>query len=388
MAKTYPVKWIASTMRGAPRLSGTAGDLITVLDALLITGWGAITPTSITVADGVATVVTNVDESFLQDAVVLISGATPGALNGPTRVLTSSATGFTFATSAADGAATGTISIKYAPQGSWEKAFSATNKAVYRSTDPAGPRFYYRVDDTGTTAAQVRGYEVMTDVDTGTQPFPTTVQMANAYLHKSSIASTEAHSYFMAADSRAVLVAPEFYPVGDKSTDVRGFGDMLALVPTDAWCAAVSVSSIYSVGTYNSSFGAFTSPGNTVAGIYLARAAGGASGAVAARRVPYVGAQTAYSGNDGLMGDYPHIDASLPLSKIFLAADKTPRCDVPGVYHAPQTAVKAAFVAYQRVVVGERTFIALKQCEANRYSDSTDNARTFVDITGPWRADT
>lgn len=384
MAKTYPVKWITNTMRGAPRLSGTAGDLINVLDALLITGWGAITPISITVASGIATVVTNVDESFEQDAVVLVSGAAQGALNGQTRVLTSTSTGITFATSAADGTASGTISIKYAPQGSWEKVFSGTNKAVYRSTDPAGPRFYYRVDDTGTTTAQVRGYEAMTDVDTGTLPFPTPAQMPNSCWHKSFAADTSVRRYFIAADDRAVLFGAEPYSPNYPGTALRGFGDMLALVPTDSWCATVSASYAATANTNGAAAGSFSSPDYSLACTYLARAATGASTPVPAQRVPYVGRYANYSGNDDILGRYPPIDNKLPLSKIFLAADRAPRCDVPGVYHVAQSGVAAAFAEHQHVAVGDRKFILLPQTSGIQYAIS-NTYRTAVDLIGPWR---
>ena len=115
------VKWFSSDMRGAPTISGTPGALITALDACLITGFGAVTATGVTVSGGIATVGVPSGQTFAQHAVVLISGATPSALNGEHRVLTSSSTQITFATTAADGAATGTIEIRYAPVGQWEK---------------------------------------------------------------------------------------------------------------------------------------------------------------------------------------------------------------------------------------------------------------------------
>ena len=52
---TYSVKWFTSDMRGAPVVSGTAGTLIAMLDACLVTGFGVVTATSVTVSGGVAT---------------------------------------------------------------------------------------------------------------------------------------------------------------------------------------------------------------------------------------------------------------------------------------------------------------------------------------------
>jgi hypothetical protein len=59
----------------------------------------------------------------------------------------------------------------------WTKEFSGTNKAAYRP--PTGNRFYLRVDDSTGLVTNVRGYEAMSDVDTGTGLSPTTAQMAN-----------------------------------------------------------------------------------------------------------------------------------------------------------------------------------------------------------------
>jgi len=65
-----------------------------------------------------------------------------------------------------------------APVG-WLKAFSGTNKAVYRS--PVGTnQFYYRVDDTATgssRAARLVGFENATSVDVGTGQFPLNTQV-------------------------------------------------------------------------------------------------------------------------------------------------------------------------------------------------------------------
>ena len=51
----FSVYYFNEGLRGAPQLSGTSGALIAVLDACLITGFGTVSVTSLTVADGVAT---------------------------------------------------------------------------------------------------------------------------------------------------------------------------------------------------------------------------------------------------------------------------------------------------------------------------------------------
>lgn len=72
----------------------------------------------------------------------------------------------------------------------WTKSFTGTNKAAYRS--PSGTnQFYLRVDDSTANTARVVMYESMTDVDTGTNPFPTAAQQSGGgYIDKSSATAT------------------------------------------------------------------------------------------------------------------------------------------------------------------------------------------------------
>lgn len=74
----------------------------------------------------------------------------------------------------------------------WTKPYTGTNKAAYLMPSGTNQR-YLRVDDTGTTSARIVGYESMSDVDTGTGPFPTAAQMSGGlYWGKSSSGSAAA----------------------------------------------------------------------------------------------------------------------------------------------------------------------------------------------------
>lgn len=70
------------------------------------------------------------------------------------------------------------------PSLGWSIAYSDTYKRVYRQPVWSAGQRYLRVDDNyvnGTFRyAVVRGYESMTGIDTGTQPFPTTTQKPDA----------------------------------------------------------------------------------------------------------------------------------------------------------------------------------------------------------------
>jgi hypothetical protein len=246
------VKYYTSAMSGAPSLANTAGALIGVLDACLVDGFGSVSVDSLVVASNVATVTVSAGHQFAMvgstGPVIRIAGASPSGLNGDWRVTVTSTTAFTFATTGiSDQTASGTITAKRAPAG-FSKAFSGTNKAAYRSDDVTGTRLYLRIDDTATSSARCRGYEAMTDVDTGTGPFPTDTQLSGGgYVYKSNSSSNRA--WTLVSDGRIVYF---FCDAGGTGAYQGGllFGDIASYVSADAY-GCVLICSITSNGTYN-----------------------------------------------------------------------------------------------------------------------------------------
>ena len=392
------VKWFSSDMRGAPTVSGTAGAMIGLLDACLITGFGVTTVTGITVSGGVATATVSSGNSFDQHAVVLIEGATPAELNGEARVLTTSSTSFTFATTAPDGAASGSITAKYAPIGGWNKVFTGTNKAVYHSADVTSPRHYLRVDDTGTLTARVWGFESMTDVDTGTGPFPTDAIMSEGgYWWGSSVASGAAVRWKLFADSRVLL--PAIAPYSHNSTvsiaaPLRGFGDPIALRPGgDNWCTFLSAGGSAVNGAPQGSLDGGNPSASSFAGLCVApRAWQGLGSAVAVYPVPLTGGWQV-SGADNALGAFPsEIDGELKISPMLLfevGTGKPPRARVPGVWHISQTGAYGPLgdgnlLAGAGDLAG-RTLMCVATITSNISLSTPANAVYLVDITGPWR---
>lgn len=237
------VRYYDSTMAGAPALSGTPGALISVLDACLKDDFGTVTLNSLVVAGNVATGTVNAGHGFTMvggavGPVITIAGATPAGLNGTWRIASvPNSTTFTFATSGiADQTATGTITAKRAPLG-FSKVFSGTNKAVYRADDVASSRMYLRIDDTGAgsaTYARVRGYESMSDVDTGTGLFPTDAQLSGGgYAPKSSAASSAARPWRLIGDAMGFVLMVNY----DAGANWVGwlFGDIASEKSPDAY---------------------------------------------------------------------------------------------------------------------------------------------------------
>ena len=233
MAINSTVRWFHSEQPGAPQINADAtGELIAILDACLLNGFDSKSVDSLAVASNVATVTISGGHDYEKHAVIKIAGATPAELNGDWRITAADATTFTFdATGIADGAATGTITAIRATPGSWEKAHTGTDKAAYRSTHPDATGLLFRIiDDQATTGGiRIRGFESMTDVDTGTRPFPTEAQVSdtNYRWRKSNTASAsflprpwtlvcdESFVWFFVDFSSSATIPAAMYHFGD-----------------------------------------------------------------------------------------------------------------------------------------------------------------------------
>ena len=386
------VKFIHSTQAGAPTLNGTAGSLISLLDALLVTGWGLQTATSLSVSGGVATVVFGSTFPAVVDSVILVDGSSVAALNGEQKVTAVGNNAVSFATAAADGTASGAITVKMAAAG-WTKLFTGTNTAVYRSSDPQSYGMCLRVDDTGTTAARVVGYEAMTNVDTGTGPFPTAAQQSGGgYWCKSSATQSAANGYLVAADSRFLLahLCPyQYASAAYVSGNTHGFGDQItSRTSGDAFAAMLNYATADG-GTY-SAYGPLDASSSTSCA--LPRDYTGLGSSVLRPRQPLVGSATNASGNDNAWGAFPNpVDGQLMLSRVAITqgTNAAARCVVPGLYHVPQNGTASSFTRGSRVpgcgALSGRTLAALCNVGANERFDTGVTGVSFVDITGPWR---
>jgi len=247
---TYPVKYYDSEkLTLEPVLSGTAGSRIALLDAVLVNGFNPLTASSVSVTAGVATATFAAPHGYIAGQIILMAGATPAGLNGEHYVtsVTSDTIVFSDFTGVADGTATGTITTKTAPTGFWEKTFSGTNKAAYRSTDLASTRIFMRVDDSNALYAIVDMYESMTDVDTGTGKSLQTV-----YWKGSDVATTSARPWQIASDSRKIWFSARWHGTYPTAGSLYEFGDDISLKEGDAFNCVLSghtISSGTSLGT-------------------------------------------------------------------------------------------------------------------------------------------
>lgn len=162
-------------MQGAPQLTNAWGDLVTMLDACLVNGFNLKAVASLTSAAGIATATITAGHLYAVDQVLVMAGADQAEYNGEVRVLSTTATNFTYAiTGTPASPATGaSITAKVAPL-NFEIAFTGANKRAYRSKSVLSNRPYLRVDNSldpvyTTTYAKkgkVTMAEAMTDIDT------------------------------------------------------------------------------------------------------------------------------------------------------------------------------------------------------------------------------
>ena len=402
----FSVYYFNEGLRGVPQLSGTSGALIAVLDACLITGFGTVSVTSLTVADGVATATVSAGNSFNPHHIILIEGASDPALNGRHRVLLdgNSSTSFSFKTTAANGTASGTISAKYAPVPGWEKPFSAANKAVYRAT--TGNRFFYRVDDSlpEKYVAEIRGYETMASVDVGEAPFPLLSRVST--IEKSNGANATGKYWDLVADCRAVMFGAQQIPaIGavPYATPARYFGEMVPLAPNgDAWCSAVisSTEKNTNMSLHNGGSIFYSYRGTSVGySGTVARGVSGVGGTIDAQCMAVFGNKGGVvSGQDAVFGPAPSaVDGQLYLSPVYLAEGSAgpARAVVPGAQYVPHTGVNDMLGVRSTITpaagpLAGRQLLALC-CSSSSSgapgsnSSNSSSGRYLMDITGPWR---
>jgi hypothetical protein len=237
---TYPVKNFRHTQVGIPQITGQPGSFIAALDAFLLTGFNIGNLDALSISGSVATATRN-GHGFRENDIVL---HTAGTAKIEAKIYNVSSTQYQFTVSAADAAAlAGTVEARIAPQGSWEKVFSAGNVAVYRSKDSAGLRHFFKVDDGAAQYAYVTLWESMTDVANGSNRVPTTSQLVNGLaFRKSSTSDAAARPYRVYADARTLY----FYSAwlaGNGYHAAHGFGELIPFKPGDAGHSFIAGSS-------------------------------------------------------------------------------------------------------------------------------------------------
>lgn len=212
----------------------------------------------------------------------------------------------------------------------WTKPFTGTDKAAFRNST-GGTGFYLRVQDDGpgvgtAKEARITGYESMSDVDTGSAPFPTAAQgvggIAMVVARKSASADATPRDWIVVAD------AYTFYFFARTEASVSwvafAFGDFYSIKTTaDAYrCMIIGRQ------TENSSSGSvdglddLTSISSATAASFIARTSAGTGGSITMSKHGDAtkGSATLLSGNVV----YPNTpDSGLYLSPVWICESST-----------------------------------------------------------------
>ena len=374
------VKLFRSTMPGAPALRGQVGSLISLLDACLVNGWGSQTASSVIITGGVATATFPADHAAAVESVVLVAGATPAGLNGEQKVTAVAPNVIRWATAEADGTATGTITVKMAAAG-WTKVYTGTNLAVYKSADPQAHGQFLRVNDTGTTAARVVGYENMTAVSTGTGLFPTSAQLSGGfYWGKSHTAGSADVAWAIAADSRAFYFNAAAYVTTGGPTANGGaayfFGD---LVPHSRSGDAYATMLTGAPGSVWESYGGQYILSSDVATRAIPRKVDGTGTAIQPEVSPYTAYNLSFLPNT--------VNGRVPFTPIMVRDSQSQtgiRADIPGgrlsLHFGAETVLSEHQIFYDTDGRARVNMLA-----PNNMTSASDFNSLAVDVTGPWR---
>lgn len=385
MAADTTVKFFSSTQNGAPSLLGSAGSLVSLLDAVLVNGWGTLTASSVSVSGGIGTATFAAAHPFIVDGVVRFSGAT-GSLNGDRRVLSTASLSITFdASDLADGAVSGTISAMVAPLG-WTKSFAGTNVGVYKSSESGATGYSLYVSDTTTTYASVRGYEVVTDLSTFSGAFPTTTQSATSVWWKNSGTATGAQ-WFVIGNGRFfyLFLGTSASATGGWPQQLSGFafGDVVSRKAADPGrCGMFSLNST-SVTSGTSGTCPMFSTGSGGHNRYLSRFISGLPGAMSFNPIWFDSARYTVSGYGGETFPNP-ADNSILLTDVELMeyGDTFIRAKLPGAFASPTNAGRAIDLAAR--ITGLAGYDRVLRYIWIGVTSETGTGGVFFDVTGPW----
>jgi len=397
MAGTQVILYRSSDT-GAPTLNGVAGSLLAVLDACLVDGYNNKSVQSITRTGTTATATFATAHGFNADGLtrVSISGASQSEYNGEFKIFNVTGNSFDFTVSGSPATpATGTITAKVPPLG-WGKPFAnASNIGCYRSSEVTGTRLFLRVVDDGSAAngaldARLRGYENLTDLNTGTGLFPTDAQVSGGlFLTKSNTLDSTARSWVLVGDGFEFAL---FHAHGFNSlTPMQWFhfGDPVTEMSSDPYGTLIigSTASQYNANpetnTACHTFSAATLS-TTQAGHYFSRAFTQIGGSVSAGKFS-PGYSLANSTTFGL-GNMPYPaghNNGLYIAPVLVgeATANIVRATLKCIYNPVHTRPLGQGTTYTNPAgLSGRTLYAI----ATPNSAGTPG-ETHIDITGPWR---
>ena len=396
---TFPVKWFSSDMEGAPLLSsgvaGSAhttnpGSLIALLKAVLVTGFGIKSVSSLVYSSAAQTITATVaaGHKYLVDQIVGISGANESGFNGEFRVLSVTSTtvvmGLDNGTPSA-ASATGTLSMKI-PSLGWAVEFEdAVNyKIIFKRTDPDATPLRLYIDNSAWTgwnnSAGYLAKVVMIENPTSINTFTTVHETRWPCSHNYGLTEWQ-----LVGDAKMIYLMPAYgnAPVANMRR-LFAFGDINSIRPGDNYhCLMVGYYSLtngaawtsYAVGNNALTF-------SNSAYNRLARSYHQTPGAVAAY---WLGLKSYFG--EGVRFPNPADNGFyIAQQPIPVFDDASYRGTLPGVVCPLATASGYDCAVLKNLPSMPDKSIRLLLVQREHLTDSADLRRLIgFDIKGPWR---
>lgn len=214
----------------------------------------------------------------------------------------------------------------------WSKPFTGTNVAAFK-TGAGSNGMYLRIEepvDTNTSypSAKVRGFETMTDVNTGNGPFPQPSLLPNGlfwYKSYSGSAAADPRQWWIVASESFLIFMIQTYPsqwVGNPGyySELFMFGDLENTGPNDAYATIILGETATSGNSSQDWPMESVSTNATKSGLYMPRAYTGIGASIQAGMAH----DTSKSGVSGWGSNssylqYPHgPDGALLMSKVWV----------------------------------------------------------------------
>lgn len=164
MATTKSVQFAFDGNNNAPQIDNVQGAMVTMLDAVLVNGYGVQSVATIASnSEGVITVSFNSVHNFKSGQLLLIQGASDSTFNGRFRVDTTQNNSLTFVEKPSGAkTASGTITAKVAPLGYEIALTDGAFKRAYKSLNPENIMYY--IFDDNLWAGWAAGYAKICNV--------------------------------------------------------------------------------------------------------------------------------------------------------------------------------------------------------------------------------
>ena len=245
--------------------------------------------------------------------------------------------------------------------------YTGTNKRVYQSDDVESSQLFCRVDDTYGSYARLRGYETMSDVDTGTGLFPLDSQLSGGYyVYKASAASARSWRFYSNGKIFYLFIDSQ---ANGSWPGIILFGDGNSYVENDAYNCLIAGSEASSGPTNFSTL-------NSINGLYVARVINQSGGSWKSYRMSHV--KTFYFGYTNAQPFPRRADNKLAIWRVeYWDEDDDAHGMLPGLWNPIHSSDLPDAYEFSNIPELPGRILKVQSCGASV-------RQCCMDLTGPW----